>query len=142
MKTIVAQEKERCRLMSANFTAMTSSCRPDFDGSMCWESKAAGDIVQMECPFEFCSTCTVEDVKVWHTLQEGSRLILPAGAQETASVTLRVHKYRAVFCAPSGAAIDHCPSRRPEHMSPRFLRLFVIESEATVWSSCLVISRP
>ncbi|KFD64911.1 hypothetical protein M514_22939 [Trichuris suis] len=60
MKTIVAQEKERCRLMSANFTAMTSSCSPDFDGSMCWESNAGGDIVQMECPFEFCSTCTVE----------------------------------------------------------------------------------
>uniref|UniRef100_A0A5S6QNF4 G-protein coupled receptors family 2 profile 2 domain-containing protein n=1 Tax=Trichuris muris TaxID=70415 RepID=A0A5S6QNF4_TRIMR len=61
MKIIVDEEKERCRVMSANFTATRSSCGPDFDGSMCWESSSGGGIVQMECPFEFCSTCTVED---------------------------------------------------------------------------------
>ncbi|OUC39753.1 hormone receptor domain protein [Trichinella nativa] len=61
MRISVEKEEARCRELVANYTQTADSCLPDFDGSICWESCPVGTSMQLECPFEFCTHCHLQD---------------------------------------------------------------------------------
>ncbi|XP_003376880.1 putative diuretic hormone receptor [Trichinella spiralis] len=61
MRISVEKEEARCRELVTNYTQTADSCLPDFDGSICWESCPVGTSMQLECPFEFCTHCHLQD---------------------------------------------------------------------------------
>ncbi|KRY92811.1 Corticotropin-releasing factor receptor 2 [Trichinella pseudospiralis] len=61
MRISVEKEEARCRELVANYTQTADSCLPNFDGSICWESCPVGTSMQLECPFEFCTHCHLQD---------------------------------------------------------------------------------